>query len=201
MRFYVIICLIIYLKTKMKHKNKKPWLMIGLVVFMTVGAVLITNGASLMGKLQKDRPINKLELAVMLSDSIGVGEDFNDYHGCHPNIGGRWYEGRVCFLLVQGAGSGFPREYNPKSLVTRAEAAAMFSRAYVGEGGELPELPEGAPFSDVADPSTWFYQPVAEIAALDIGDVSGWMNKKFKPANNLSKVQARNWINSLERAL
>lgn len=186
----------------MKHKNKKPWLMIGLVVAMTVGAVVITNGAGLMGKIQKDRPITRVELDVMLANSIGVGEDFDDYGGCHTNfVGDAWYEGRVCFLIVQGAGSGFPREYNPKRLITRAEAAAMFSRAYVGEGGELPLLPPLHPYLDVADPDIWFYDSISEIAALDIGDVSGWMNKNFKPANNLTMVQARSWINSLERAL
>lgn len=80
--------------------------------------------------------------------------------------------------LINGYGDG---SFKPESGITRAEFVTLINQAF-GYNGERSE-----PFSDVNE-KDWYYKQVRR--ALEIGYISGYEDRTFRPGNNVSRQEA-----------
>ncbi|WP_192894645.1 S8 family serine peptidase [Paenibacillus contaminans] len=96
------------------------------------------------------------------------------------DIGGHWAEEAITKLTGRQIVNGFaPYRFGPDRTLTRAEAVAMFVRAFGLKGGQ-------ATYSDV--PNThWAKDAIA--AATRMGIVSGYEDGKFRPDSPLSRME------------
>jgi parallel beta-helix repeat protein len=99
------------------------------------------------------------------------------------DIGGHWAAAFIQALLDKGLISGFQdRTFKPEASITRAEYAAIVAKTF-----NVPLVREAASFTDV--PSTfWGYNAI--VKANRMGFISGFPDGTFRPAQNLTRVQA-----------
>lgn len=86
--------------------------------------------------------------------------------------------------FVGGMGNG---KFEPDSLVTREQAAAMLSRVYTKLGGEIPAV-DATEFADDGDMSGYARNAIAFMSGKEI--VGGVGNNKFDPQGRASIEQA-----------
>lgn|GEM_PF-4657760 len=102
-----------------------------------------------------------------------------------PDLRGHWAEEEVELLLSRGVvepGAGF----EPQRPITRAELAALLSRALLSDGRRAGEsLPPLSPFRDVPE-GAWFREHVAVAAAHGLLRGEG---ERFRPQDPLSRQE------------
>jgi parallel beta-helix repeat protein len=99
------------------------------------------------------------------------------------DIRGHWAEGFIQALVSRGIISGFPDgTFRPEAPLTRVQYAAMIAKTY-----DLPLVRIAIDFSDV--PST-FWGFGAIVRASEMGFLSGFPDKSFRPGANLTRIQA-----------
>lgn len=86
--------------------------------------------------------------------------------------------------FVGGMGNG---KFEPDSLVTREQAAAMLSRVYTKLGGEIPAV-DATKFADDGDMSGYARNAIAFMSGKEV--VGGVGNNKFDPQGRASIEQA-----------
>jgi parallel beta-helix repeat protein len=102
--------------------------------------------------------------------------------GGFPDIRGHWAEGFIQGLLSRGLISGFPDgSFKPEAPITRAQYAAILAKTF-----DLPAKQAAEDFVDV--PSTsWAYSAIR--SAFQMGFISGFPDRTFRPDQNLTRVQ------------
>ncbi len=99
------------------------------------------------------------------------------------DIRGHWAEAFIQALVSRGIISGFPdATFRPEVPLTRVQYAAMIAKTY-----DLPLVRIAIDFSDV--PST-FWGFGAIVRASEMGFLSGFPDKTFRPGANLTRIQA-----------
>ncbi|MBE9116330.1 S-layer homology domain-containing protein [Lusitaniella coriacea LEGE 07157] len=97
---------------------------------------------------------------------------------------GHWAEVFIDRLVERGLISGFPDgSFKPEASLTRAEYAALIAKSF-----NLPrQLGRSGQFRDVSR-SFWGRDAIAKAA--EMGFISGFGDKTFRPQQNLTRVQA-----------
>ncbi len=99
------------------------------------------------------------------------------------DIQGHWAEAFIKGLVQRGVISGFPDgTFKPEAPLNRAQYAAMISQAF-----ELPRNQPAIAFVDVPQ-GFWAFPQIQE--ASQMGFISGFPDKSFRPSQNLTRVQA-----------
>jgi parallel beta-helix repeat protein len=116
-------------------------------------------------------------VATVVRESISGPTRFRD-------IDRHWAEAFVDRLVQRGLISGFPDgTFKPEASITRAEYAALIAKTF-----DLPrQLGRENQFWDV--PAT-FWGASAIQKAADMGFISGFGDRSFRPQQNLTRVQA-----------
>ena len=86
--------------------------------------------------------------------------------------------------ITEGRGGGI---FDPNSLITRQEAAAMLCRAYMACGGEARPAGEAAPFTDEASIALWAKEAVHTLRSWDV--LRGMEDGSFDPQGNFTIQQ------------
>ncbi|MBR3556248.1 MAG: S-layer homology domain-containing protein [Oscillospiraceae bacterium] len=86
--------------------------------------------------------------------------------------------------ITEGRGGGI---FDPNSLITRQEAAAMLCRAYMACGGEALPAGEAAPFTDEASIALWAKEAVHTLRSWDV--LRGMEDGSFDPQGNFTIQQ------------
>ncbi|NJN60349.1 MAG: S-layer homology domain-containing protein, partial [Coleofasciculaceae cyanobacterium RL_1_1] len=98
------------------------------------------------------------------------------------DLGGNWAEPFISALFERGYVSGFPDgTYRPNNPVTRAEFAALISKAF---DGSLTSAAKS--FIDVQT-NFWGYSAITEATRL--GFLTGFPDRTFRPSQNLTRLQ------------
>ena len=98
------------------------------------------------------------------------------------DLGGNWAEPFISALFERGYVSGFPDgTYRPNDPVTRAEFAALVSKAF---DGSLTHAAKS--FIDVPT-SFWGYAAITEATRL--GFLTGFPDGTYRPSQNLTRLQ------------
>jgi parallel beta-helix repeat protein len=98
------------------------------------------------------------------------------------DLGGNWAEPFISALFERGYVSGFPDgTYRPNNPVTRAEFAALISKAF---DGSLTNAAKS--FVDVQT-NFWGYSAITESTRL--GFLTGFPDGTFRPSQNLTRLQ------------
>jgi parallel beta-helix repeat protein len=99
------------------------------------------------------------------------------------DIRGHWAEAFIQALVTRGIISGFPDgSFRPEAPLTRVQYAAMIAKTY-----DLPLVRIAINFTDVpAD----FWGFGAIVRASEMGFLSGFPDKTFRPGANLTRIQA-----------
>ncbi len=99
------------------------------------------------------------------------------------DIRGHWAEAFIQALVSRGIISGFPDgTFRPEVPLTRVQYASMLAKTY-----DLPLVRIAIDFTDV--PST-FWGFGAIVRASEMGFLSGFPDKTFRPGANLTRIQA-----------
>jgi parallel beta-helix repeat protein len=99
------------------------------------------------------------------------------------DIGGHWAAAFIQALLDKGLITGFKdRTFKPEASITRAEYAAIVAKTF-----SIPLVREAANFTDVPT-NFWGYNAI--VKANRMGFISGFPDGTFRPAQNLTRVQA-----------
>jgi parallel beta-helix repeat protein len=99
------------------------------------------------------------------------------------DIRGHWAEGFIQALVSRGIISGFPDgTFRPEVPLTRVQYASMIAKTY-----DLPLVRIAIDFTDV--PAT-FWGFGAIVRASEMGFLSGFPDKTFRPGANLTRIQA-----------
>lgn len=86
--------------------------------------------------------------------------------------------------ITQGRGGGV---FDPNSLITRQEAAAMLCRAYMACGGESLAAGEAEPFADEDSIALWAKEAVHTLRSWDV--LRGMEDGSFDPQGNFTIQQ------------
>ncbi len=99
------------------------------------------------------------------------------------DIEGHWAAGFIRGLVAKGYISGFPDgTFKPQAPITRAQYAAIIAKAF-----SLPAKQPASQFTDVAQ-SFWAFPFIQK--ANQMGFISGFPDRSFRPDQNLTRVQA-----------
>ncbi len=100
-----------------------------------------------------------------------------------PDIRNHWAEGFIQALVGRGILAGFPDGmFKPEAGVTRAQYAVMVAKTY-----DLPLIRPANNFADVP-PDFWGLAAIAK--AFQMGFLTGFPDRSFRPGQNLTRVQA-----------
>lgn len=108
------------------------------------------------------------------------------YHLVDPFIDDHSEEAAAAYALgiTQGRGGGV---FDPNSLITRQEAAAMLCRAYMACGGEALAAGEAEPFADEDSIALWAKEAVHTLRSWDV--LRGMEDGSFDPQGNFTIQQ------------
>jgi parallel beta-helix repeat protein len=99
------------------------------------------------------------------------------------DIRGHWAEAFIQALVSRGIISGFPDgTFRPEVPLTRVQYASMIAKTY-----DLPLVRIAIDFTDV---SSTFWGFGAIVRASEMGFLSGFPDKSFRPGANLTRIQA-----------
>ncbi|MFK0734590.1 MAG: S-layer homology domain-containing protein [Gloeotrichia echinulata IR180] len=99
------------------------------------------------------------------------------------DLGGHWAAAFVEALVNKGLISGFPDgTFGPEAPITRAQYAAIIAKTF-----QLPTVNKNSNFTDVK-PDFWAASAI--LSAANMGFISGFPDGTFRPAQNLTKIQA-----------
>lgn len=108
------------------------------------------------------------------------------YHLVDPFIDDHSEEAAAAYALgiTEGRGGGV---FDPNSLITRQEAAAMLCRAYMACGGEAIAAGEAEPFADEDSIALWAKEAVHTLRSWDV--LRGMEDGSFDPQGNFTIQQ------------
>lgn len=108
------------------------------------------------------------------------------YHLVDPFIDDHSEEAAAAYALgiTQGRGGGV---FDPNSLITRQEAAAMLCRAYMACGGEALPAGEAEPFTDEDSIALWAKEAVHTLRSWDV--LRGMEDGSFDPQGDFTIQQ------------
>ncbi|MDB9400797.1 S-layer homology domain-containing protein [Microcystis aeruginosa CS-567/02-A1] len=120
-------------------------------------------------------------------DFIAVLEDhprsISGSSSIFSDLAGHWTADFVEALVQRGAISGFPDgTFAPDSPINRAQYAAIIAKSF-----KLQIRNTGSKFTDV-NSSFWAASAISQTA--EMGFISGFPDRTFRPGQNLTKVQA-----------
>lgn len=137
-------------------------------------------------------PISRAEAASMLARSLQLkpglaSPPFNDIPA------DRWYAADVAAAYSSGIVSGRNESvFDPYGPVSRAELAAMMTRAYEYVHGPLPGYDDGLSFKDASEIPDWSREPI--LKAVQLGFVNGYSDVTFRPDRTASRAETLKMI-------
>ncbi len=137
----------------------KPWMLLGVLLLSTTISAIVSAGTL---------PVEE-EKKVFFSD-ITIGSP---------------YLVQLKYLHTQGLIDGYENGmFQPKKLITRAEAATMLERALLDEETKSDTTTR---FSDVPQ-DHWAHETISHMAEKKI--IKGYKNEEFKPNQTINRAEA-----------
>ncbi len=151
-----------------------------------LAAAGITNGCG-QNLFCPGQPVTRAEMAVFLVRALGAppgsGSSFSDVPA------GAWYAGSVQRLYELGLTDGCsPTQFCPGSLITRAEMAALLTRATGGS-----PIPGPTPFADVSA-TAWYAGYTTYLAQSGITLGCSTAPAKFCPAGAVTRAEMASFL-------
>ncbi|WP_411552771.1 serine hydrolase [Paenibacillus lautus] len=154
-------------------------------------AASLVNGSS-ETTFAPERPISRAEAASMLARSLRLkpGLASPPFHDIPAD---RWYAADVAAAYASGIVSGRSESvFDPYSPVSRAELAAMMTRAYEYVHGPLPGYDDGLSFQDASEIPDWSRESILKAVQLDF--VNGYSDDTFRPDSVASRAETLKMI-------
>lgn len=145
-------------------------------------------------RFEPEAQVTRMEFAVMVARALRLPAAEEQAPFTDVAVMPQWALPEVAAAVKAGIIKGMPDgSFAPDRLVTRAEMAAMLTRALAWAGLEVkPEAPE---FADQAEIPDWAVEPVA--AAVRHGLIKGYPDGTFRPGSPTTRAEAATMVHRL----
>lgn len=140
------------------------------------------------GKFRPEEQITQAEVCATIARSLSLETDGENMDGIDENA---WYAEEVSAVWAAGLLDGLEADFQPNSMMTRADAAQLFANVLVQKGSTLPNdqtVDETlASFKDAAEISE--NRRAAVVLCMQKGLVKGYTDGTFQPERGFTRAE------------